>query len=120
MPGMDLPTSVLDSDLCTFHFEVTMDSQGAAEILQKIIRSLSSRLCYMLFYFARVWCVGMHVAQCTYGGQRTTIRDRFFPSICVLQDCMEGARLGGECFYPLSLLASSVLITQFPSVVIVT
>lgn len=74
----------------------------------------------MLFYFECVWCVGMHVAQCTYGGQRTTKRDRFFPSIYMLQDCMEGARLGGECFYPLSLCASSVLITQFPSVVTVT
>lgn len=83
MPGKDLPTSILDSDLNTFHFEVTMDSQGAAEILQKIIRSLSSRLCYMLFYFARVWCVGMHVAQCTYGGQRTTIRTgSFLPYAC--------------------------------------
>lgn len=30
MPGMNLPTSVLDNDLCTFHFEETMDSQGTA------------------------------------------------------------------------------------------
>lgn len=116
MPGMDLPTSVLDSDLCTFHFDVTMDSQGAAEILQKKVTcSLSKRLCYMLFYFACVWCVRMHLAQCTYGGQRTTIMDRSFP--CMFQDCMEGARLGDEYFHPLSLLASSVLTTQFPSVV---